>query len=436
MEIYKETAAVRLEHLPAPGGAAVRVMSAFANTEGGVLKVGVDADGAPRGVAEEELEHWRAELERIVREDVAPPIADLARVERRSTDAGAWLEVAVRSGARRPYAALEGEERLPVVYIRRGGRSAEAKPSLVAEMRAAPAAPWDRRASLNPNPTFLEARRLGLEADVAGAEMMSCLRTFRTEDGAWSKAAEVFSDQSGFALRCVAEDAGDDQVFSGGLLTILFGALGWLEARGAGRFGLALVREALVNALLHRDYGVADSRVLVRLSAGALEVTSPGGLPPGMTREDVLGGLSRVRNPGVLDALHALGLARGLGDGVRRMAKLLAGRGGALEVEALPGALRVTLLLDAGNDAAEAPAQPSAPAPAAPLRQADDLRLSAVERAALDFLAEHPGASRRAVQDAVGLSQAGTINLLKRLVFRGGVLVEGNGPSTRYRLRG
>ena len=63
------------------------------------------------------------------------------------------------------------------------------------------------------------------------------------------------------------------------------------------RFPLAAVREAVVNAICHRDYTIKGSPILIELFADRLAITSPGGLPNTQTLEMVKLGLVYQRNP-------------------------------------------------------------------------------------------------------------------------------------------
>ena len=78
------------------------------------------------------------------------------------------------------------------------------------------------------------------------------------------------------------------------------------------------VREAVVNAFMHRDYRTPE---VIRLEhdASRLRVTSPGGFVPGVTVDNVLTVSSRSRNLSVAQAIRALGLAESAGVGVDRM---------------------------------------------------------------------------------------------------------------------
>lgn len=77
------------------------------------------------------------------------------------------------------------------------------------------------------------------------------------------------------------------------------------------------VREALLNAVAHRDYRLGGS-VFVRQFAQRLEVVSPGGFPPGITVANVLDQQS-PRNRRLAEALGRCGLIERSGQGMNLM---------------------------------------------------------------------------------------------------------------------
>jgi ATP-dependent DNA helicase RecG len=77
------------------------------------------------------------------------------------------------------------------------------------------------------------------------------------------------------------------------------------------------VREALLNAVAHRDYRLGGS-VFVRQFAHRLEVASPGGFPPGITPANVLDQQS-PRNRRLAEALARCGLIERSGQGMNLM---------------------------------------------------------------------------------------------------------------------
>ena len=74
-------------------------------------------------------------------------------------------------------------------------------------------------------------------------------------------------------------------------------------------------REALVNAIVHRDYSVLGT-VFVRLQGDTLSISNPGGFVEGVTLENLLVVEPKPRNPALADAIKRIGLAERTGRGV------------------------------------------------------------------------------------------------------------------------
>lgn len=82
-------------------------------------------------------------------------------------------------------------------------------------------------------------------------------------------------------------------------------------------FDEAVIREAVLNAFCHRDYRRSGS-VFVRQFARRMEVNSPGGLPPGITPENILDE-QNPRNRRLAEALEKCGLIERSGQGMNLM---------------------------------------------------------------------------------------------------------------------
>lgn len=82
-------------------------------------------------------------------------------------------------------------------------------------------------------------------------------------------------------------------------------------------FNEAVVREAILNAVSHRDYRL-QGPVFVRQFPRKLEVLSPGGLPAGVTVENILE-TQAARNPLLASVLEKIGLIERSGQGVDLM---------------------------------------------------------------------------------------------------------------------
>ena len=99
------------------------------------------------------------------------------------------------------------------------------------------------------------------------------------------------------------------------------GSVAWLEGarrRRKGAFPLDAVREAIVNATVHRDYAREGTDIEVSLYGNRLEIISPGRLPNGVTVEKMKEGVVRVtRNELLKEILRDYGYIEHHGMGVR-----------------------------------------------------------------------------------------------------------------------
>ena len=78
------------------------------------------------------------------------------------------------------------------------------------------------------------------------------------------------------------------------------------------------LREAVINAILHNDYSY-NNPPKFEMFSDRIEITSTGGLPWGMTKEDFFNGKSCPRNPELMRIFQDMELVERLGSGVRRI---------------------------------------------------------------------------------------------------------------------
>ena len=79
------------------------------------------------------------------------------------------------------------------------------------------------------------------------------------------------------------------------------------------------LREALINALVHRDYVNQGRDIKVGIYDDVVNIVSPGGLPHSITMEDVFNGRSEARNRIVAHVFKELGLIEQWGSGINRI---------------------------------------------------------------------------------------------------------------------
>jgi ATP-dependent DNA helicase RecG len=91
-----------------------------------------------------------------------------------------------------------------------------------------------------------------------------------------------------------------------------------LQRQDVPEYPMQALREAITNAVMHRDWFMDGANVFVELYTDRIEVSSPGGLPKGMTLTD-LGRKSIQRNALIADLLHRIGFIEKAGTGIRRI---------------------------------------------------------------------------------------------------------------------
>ena len=95
---------------------------------------------------------------------------------------------------------------------------------------------------------------------------------------------------------------------------------GKLERQDVPLYPPLALREALVNAICHRDYTIAGGAIFVAIFDDRLEVTSLGLLPPGITVADLKRDhASRLRNPLIAGVFYRRGLIEQWGRGTQKI---------------------------------------------------------------------------------------------------------------------
>jgi ATP-dependent DNA helicase RecG len=95
-----------------------------------------------------------------------------------------------------------------------------------------------------------------------------------------------------------------------------------LEREETTEYPQFAVREAIVNAVCHRDYRLKGRRIEIRMYSDRLEVISPGGLPGFITVENIKDE-HFSRNPRIVNGLFQWGYIEELGLGIDRMIEVM-----------------------------------------------------------------------------------------------------------------
>jgi ATP-dependent DNA helicase RecG len=89
---------------------------------------------------------------------------------------------------------------------------------------------------------------------------------------------------------------------------------------------LEVLREAVVNALMHRDYSIIGTQISVEVYDDRVEIINPGGLPKGLSMKN-LGKVSVRRNELIADLFFRLHKVERIGMGIQKMKDVMAAVG-------------------------------------------------------------------------------------------------------------
>ena len=331
---------------------------AFSNTLGGVVLIGVADDGAIHGVADRALIEQR--VINVARHNVVPaidPELSWVRIEDRDV-----CRVTVGKGTAKPYQTLDGK-----FLIRVGSTNRQAtKEELSRLFQAAGLVHFDISPVEQTGPEDLDESRLQtywhtyyqidyhrLDSDerlnlLLNADLLSLhegvpvctigglLMFGRQPQRRLPQSAIQFAAFDGLDI---TDPLLDKKELTGALPDLIENAaalirllvpkpstLDGLRREEQERIPPTALREALVNAVCHRDYSITHRRIQIFLFRDRLEVQSPGRLPNTLNLQKIRYGNSAPRNLLLLKYLDNMRYIDGLGRGIPLMIKALGER--------------------------------------------------------------------------------------------------------------
>lgn len=168
-------------------------------------------------------------------------------------------------------------------------------------------------------------------------------------------------------------------------------------------------REAIANALVHRTWDV-DAPIKVAMFDNYLEITSPGGLPAGLSEDEFLhANISILRNPILADVLLKLRIIERFGTGIHRIFQTYE-----------KSYIKPTFTISSNIIQLRLP-----------VLQINHPELTIDENSLLAAIAIN-GSSSSDLVNASHLGKTKVINMLNKLIKEGYVYKDGKGRSTRY----
>jgi ATP-dependent DNA helicase RecG len=312
-------------------------MLAFLNTDGGTLYLGLSDDGTVYGIGD----HVDSELRKVTgsfRDSIVPDPSGYFNAEPENRDDKYIIKITVERGSAVPYCFSKYGLVPQGVYVRVGSSTVMATREHIRQMiKDNGAGQFIAELSIEQNLTFEYAEQIFLDKDVKfGFQQKQSLGLIRP-DGRYTNLALILSDQCPYTTKAAIfegknkEQFKDRKEFAGSLFKQIDDILAYLHIynRVRGTFEGAYridhpdyldvsLREAYINALIHRDYYIEGS-VLVSMFDDRLEFMSLGGVMPGVTHDLMLTGVSVTRNEKLAQVFYRLNIIEAFGTGIPRI---------------------------------------------------------------------------------------------------------------------
>ena len=422
---------------------------AFANTAGGTIYIGVDDNGTPVGVQDPDA--VVQQLTNALRDGIRPDVTMFTRIAIQDVGGCPVVAVTVSTGPWRPYYLTDKGLRPSGVYLRQGASSAPASEDAIRRMiRLTDGDSFENGRSLIQELTFqtfaAEMQQRHLACGPAQYQTLGILAT----DGLYTNLGLLVSDQCQHSIKLAVFQGTDKLLFKdrkefGGSifqqLNEAYQAIDFYNGTRASFEGLLrkderdypmeAVREALLNAVVHRDYSFSGS-ISINLYQDRMELISLGGLVPGFSLEAALMGASQPRNGKLASLFYRMDLIEAYGTGLGKILNCYAGLPIQPSFESVEGAFRVVLPnIHAASTQEEARSVKKSRVE----HTSESATLTASEQKALQAIRQAGQVSRRELESLLGVGTTRTVVLLKRLVELDKVQKKKKKKNTRYQCK-
>ena len=400
----------------------------FANTNGGTIYIGVHDNGTIVGV--DHADFVIQQIANSIRDSIRPDISMFTSIELLKDENKSYIKVTVNSGTKKPYYLSDKGLKPTGVYVRSGTTSAPASEDTIRMMiKMTDGDSFETNRSLIQELTFnslskeMERRKL----EFTGVQMKNL--GILSPDGIFTNMGLLVSDQCRHSIKFAVFQGTDKLVFkdrkefTGSLFEQLaeaYKTIDFYNGTMASFHDLLrtderdypedAVREALLNAIVHRDYSFSGS-TFINLYSDRLEFISLGGLVPGLSLEAAMLGASQSRNEKLANLFYRMKLIEAYGTGISKIISCYKGKSEQPVFESVEGAFQVIL----------------------PNVHARNLSMEDAKYLPILQLFEYKKEITRSdVETVLGSGTTHAINIVKEMLDKSLIEKVGNGRLTRY----
>lgn len=412
----------------------------FANTDGGVIYIGIDNKGNLVGV--DNIDETYTRLTNGIRDAIAPDVTMFVRYVLQDNKV---IQIEVNEGSFKPYYLKSKGMKPAGVYVRQGASSVQASPEQIRRMiKESDGDNFEERRCLEQELIFDAAEAAfkcyGVEF---AAEKYRALGI--TQNGVFTNLALLLSDQCLHTTKIavfkdeLCTEFRDSKEFGGSVFKQFEDSVNYLALcnktvstiKGVVRtdtqdYPEEAIREALLNALVHRDYSFSGS-IIINVNDSKIEFISLGGLLPGLSTEDIRIGVSQPRNKKLAEVFHRLRLIESYGTGIRRISKLYENCPAQPVIEATANAFKFVLPnMNAGGTVAES-------TPKMDIK--NSTTITPQMKTVMDYLAKYGEMTDEDLQELLNIKKTRAYLLARQMSENGLIEIVGRGAAKKYKLK-
>lgn len=400
---------------------------AFLNSGSGTIYIGYNDNGELIGL--ENVKETEEKISNGIRGKIVPDCSVFVSINNATLDNKDYIIINVSKGVN--IYSLKDKGIIKGTYIRNGSCSMPATEETVKQMIIKNSnITFETSVANNQNLTFNYIREafMGINIDINNKNIMKSL--FMVDNnGNYTNLALLLSDQNPYTVKVATYQSVnktnflDRKEFGGSLLEVYDKTLSYLKINSA-TYGLIdssiredieeypefILREIILNSLIHRDYSVLTSNIINIYKDDSIEFISYGSLYGNITIEDVLAGLSTSRNPHLQSIFMRLKRVEAIGSGLRRVNSYYKSKNLDFLVNALPSSFVVRL----------------------PRIAIDKLAAKDDYKIIIDYLDKNGEITRKQAERLLNKEKTTTSNVLSKMISEKIIKKIGKGPNTKY----
>ena len=417
-----------------------REVIAFAKSDGGVIYIGIDNQGNLTGI--DNVDETYTRITNGIRDAIAPDVTMFVRYVLQDNKV---IQIEVGEGSYKPYYLKSKGMKPTGVYVRQGASSVQASPDQIRKMiKESDGDNFEASRCLEQDLTFAAAetafQRYGVEFSVekyralgiTQNDIYTNLGLLLSDQCLHTTKIAVFNDESCTEFR-------DSKEFGGSVFKQFEDSVNYLALcnktastiKGVIRtdkkdYPEEAIREALLNALVHRDYGFSGS-IIINVNDSKMEFISLGGLLPGLSTEDIRIGVSQPRNKKLAEVFHRLRLIESYGTGIRRIFKLYENCSVQPSIEVTTNAFKIVL----PNMNVVGTTTESTPETA----ERTPVVITPQMKTVMDYLAEYGEMTDEDLQELLNIKKTRAYLLARQMHENKLIDIIGRGAGKKYRLK-